>query len=113
MEPNAVSVVADAGCVVAFIASVAVVVANGMERSVPALAPARLGCVVVTGLLVASSLAMSSTAALVLACLGFLLGLQAVALAFGQLAPLRAYLERRTATRELAGWVDFERGQDR
>jgi hypothetical protein len=53
---DAISPVADAACVVAFVAGVAVVVATGRERCFPALAPARLACVVVMGLLVASSL---------------------------------------------------------
>lgn len=107
---SAVSVVADAACVVACVASVAVVVATGRERFFPALAPARVACVVVTGLLVASSFVDAVDRwALVLACLGFLVGLQAFALAFGQLAPLRAYLDRRTAAGEPVWWADFER----
>jgi hypothetical protein len=78
---------------------------------VPAIAPARLACVVVAGLLVASSLLdVVDRWALALACVGFLVGLQAVALAFGQLAPLRAYLDRRTASGEPVWWSDFERG---
>jgi hypothetical protein len=102
---SAVSVAADAACVVAL------VVITGSERFVPAIAPARLACVVVTGLLVVSSLLdVVDRWALALACLGLLIGLQAVALAFGQLAPLRAYLDRRTASGEPVWWSDFERG---
>jgi len=108
---SAVSVIADAVCVVAFVVSVALVVITGSERFAPAIAPARLACVVVTGLLVASSLLdVVDRWALALACLGFLIGLQAVALAFGQIAPLRVYLDRRTASGEPAWWRDFERG---
>lgn len=108
---SAVSVAADAACVVALVVSVALVVITGSERFVPAIAPARLACVVVTGLLVVSSLLdVVDRWALALACLGLLIGLQAVALAFGQLAPLRAYLDRRTASGEPVWWSDFERG---
>ena len=107
---SAVSVTVDVACVVAFLASVAVLAATVREQFFPALAPARVACVVVTGVLVASSLVDAVDRwALVLACLGFLVGLQGLALAFGQLAPLRAYLGRRTAAGEPVWWADFER----
>jgi len=108
---NAVLAVVDSACVIAFIGSVGVLVATGREEQFfPWLASARVVCVVVTGVLAASSLVDAVDRwALVLACLGFLFSLQAVALAFGQLAPLRSYLDRRTAAGEPVWWADFER----
>jgi hypothetical protein len=120
MEPVAVlavsraaSIAADAACVIAFVASVAVVVVTGLEKPVPRLAAARLACVVVTGVLVGSSLAgFVDRWGLALACVAFLVSLQAVALAFGRLAPLQSFLDRLTAEGE-AGWADFERSFQR
>jgi hypothetical protein len=107
---SAVSTLADAACVVALVASVAVGVATGRDQFFPWLATARRACVVVTGSLVASSfLNAVDRWALVLACLGFLAALQAVAIGFASLAPLRAYLDRHTAAGEPIWWADFER----
>jgi hypothetical protein len=107
---RAVSVLADAASVLALAASVGVAVATGRNQFFRSLAPARLACVAVTGALAASSLVdVVDRWASVLACLGFLVALQAVAIAFASLAPLRADLDRRTATGEPIWWADFER----
>ena len=110
----AISVLADAACVLALVVSVAVAVATGTDRVFPVLASARRWCVVVTGALVASSLVNAVDRwALVVACLGFLVALQAVAIGFASPAPLRAYLDRHTDTGEPIWWADFERRFDR
>ncbi len=107
---SAVAILADAACVVALVASVAVGVATGRDQFFPWLATGRRACVVVTGALVASSFVNAVDRwALVLACLGCLAALQAVAMGFASLAPLRAYLDCRTAAGEPIWWDDFER----
>lgn len=111
---SAVSVAVDALSVVAFAASVTLMLVTARETCVPALREGRPACMLVTGVLVTATFADATDRwALVLACLGFLISLQAIALAFGQLAPLRAYLDRRTAGGEAAWWDDFERGFER
>ena len=105
---RAVSVAADAACVTAFVASVAVVIVTGLEQPLPRLAAARLACVIVTGALVGSSLVgLVDRWGLALVCVAFLVSLQAVALAFGRLAPLQSWLDRATAEGE-AGWAASE-----
>jgi hypothetical protein len=118
MEPIAVLAVGgvvtgvvDAAAVVALPVSVAVAVLTGRQAVIPWLGQARAACVVLSGLLVASTFTGAIDRwALVPASLAFLISLQAIALAFGQLAPLRSYLERRTADGEPMWWIEFEKG---
>jgi hypothetical protein len=100
---------ANALSVIAFLASFAVLVATGTQRPIARLAEARLACALLTGSLVAASFGdLIARWALAVSCIGFLLSVQAIALAFGYLAPLQSYLDRRAAVGDAAWWADFE-----
>jgi hypothetical protein len=108
--PLSVSLAIDVAGVVMFAVSVALLAATMAERGSRALSRVRAACVVSTGLLVATSfLHWPSRWALALSCLGFLVSLQAVAVAFGRLPSLRSYLDRRGAGAERGWWDEFER----
>lgn len=95
----------------AFVASVAVLVLTARETEAPRLGLARGCCAVLAGVLVGTSFWGAVTNwALALSCLGLMLSLEAVALAFGRLAPLRSYLARETVDGEPGWWGEFERG---
>jgi hypothetical protein len=113
MQPqiaSAVAVLAGALSVVVFLVSGAVLVVTARELQTRRLRLARLLCTLLSGLLVASTFAgVVEGWALVVSCLAFLASVQAVALAFGYLAPLPFYLDDRVEVGQADWWQDFER----
>jgi hypothetical protein len=102
---EAIEVLADVSSVVVFAGGFAVVIAAGAVRPRPWLAPARLACLALAALLVAARAVHAIDRwAQALACSALLLGLLSAAVAFGQVASLRSYLERGE------WWDEFERG---
>jgi len=100
--------------VIGLLLSLAALVLTAREVELPRLGLVRWGCTVLTGLLVAASLVGAVRQwALALSCIGFLVSLQATALRFGVLKPLRAYLERGTPEGDPGWWSEFERDMRR
>jgi hypothetical protein len=88
--------------------SVLVLTARGVE--VRHLGLLRWSCPVFMALLVSATFVGGVTRwALALSSIGFLLGLQALALRLGVPKPLRAYLERGTPQGDPGWWSEFER----
>jgi hypothetical protein len=96
---------------IVFLASVAALGATLAERDVPRLSVLRGMCVLGAGLLVGLALlGWLSQWGSALSCLGALVSLEGVALAFGRLPSLESYAGCRTAGAEPAWWTEFERG---
>ena len=111
LSPVWASFAVDVAGVVAFGVSVAVLVATVTEKRPRTLSRVRSACVVSTGLLVATSvLGWPSRWVLALSCVGFLVSLQALALAIARVPPLGWYMERRATGADPGWWTEFETG---
>jgi hypothetical protein len=96
---------------VVLLASVAVLGATVAERGVPRLSVVRGMYVSGAGLLVGVALlGCLSRGGLTLSCLGLLVGLEAVAVAFGRLPSLQSYAPCRATGGDPAWSAEFERG---
>jgi hypothetical protein len=95
---------------IAFIAAAAALIVSITEVPLPRAALLRHGSALLSGLLLgASQLHRIPPWALALSCLGFLMSVQAMAIEFGRIKPLRSYLSRRPAGEDPAWWAEFER----